>query len=96
LVLGNYFSVYPFAAELTTDLIGWINNHSKVWKVFDAAQEQISIDQMGQPLVLAYLPVNITRWTTHCVAFIRLIHVQEALKLKVMQHHTGVVTVFFP
>jgi hypothetical protein len=38
--------------ELATDLISWINNHGKVRKMFDAAQEQISIDQTGKPLVL--------------------------------------------
>jgi hypothetical protein len=56
--------------ELATDLISWINNHGKVRKMFDAAQEQISVDRTGKPVVLAYLPANITRWTTHCVAFI--------------------------
>ena len=56
--------------ELATDLIGWINNHVEVQKMFDTAQEQISVDQIGKPVVLAYLPANITQWTTHCIAFI--------------------------
>jgi len=63
LVLGDYFGVYPFPAEiaeLATDLIGWINNHGKVRKMFNAAQEQISVDRTGKPVVLAYLPANIT------------------------------------
>ena len=69
-----------------TSLIGWINNHGKVHKMFDSAQAQISLDCISKSITLAYLVANITRWTTHCVAFIRLLHVQDALKLEVMQH----------
>jgi len=41
LVLGNYFRVYTFAAQIAesaTNLIGWLNNHGKVRKMFDASQ----------------------------------------------------------
>ena len=94
LVLGDYFRVYTFAAQIAesaTDLIGWLNNHGKVRKMFDASQAQISLDQRGQSVVLAYLTANLTRWTTHCVAFIRLLRVQDALKLEVMQHRSGLI-----
>lgn len=95
LVLGNYFRVYIFAAQIAesaTDLIGWLNNHGKVHKMFDVSQAQIGLDQTGQSVVLVYLTTNLTQWTTHCIVFIRLLHVhQDALKLKVMQHHSGLI-----
>ena len=64
LVLGNYFRVYIFAAaaqiaESATDLIGWLNNHGKVHKMFDVSQAQISFYQTGQSVVLAYLTTNL-------------------------------------
>ncbi|THU99173.1 hypothetical protein K435DRAFT_855988 [Dendrothele bispora CBS 962.96] len=49
LTLGDYFKVYEFGAkraEEATFLIGWLNNHGKVRKIFDAAQEQITKDQL--------------------------------------------------
>ena len=73
LTLGDYFKEYPMAqeiAEQATDLIGWINNHGKVRKIFDDAQKQVSKDRINRELVLAYLVANLTRWTTHCTAFI--------------------------
>jgi hypothetical protein len=94
LVLGDYFRVYIFAAQIAesaTDLIGWLNNHGKVCKIFNASQAQISLDWTGQSVILAYLTANLTWWTVHCVVFIRLIHVQDTLKLKVMQHHSGLI-----
>ncbi|KAJ7504687.1 hypothetical protein B0H11DRAFT_1905295 [Mycena galericulata] len=42
LILGDYFKVHKFAAamaETATALIGWINNHEKLRKIFDSAQE---------------------------------------------------------
>ncbi|KAJ6629091.1 hypothetical protein B0H10DRAFT_1939987 [Mycena sp. CBHHK59/15] len=57
-------------AEMSTAIIGWINNHGKVRKVFDHAQRGISKDRLGYFLILAYLVVNLTCWTTHCIAFI--------------------------
>ena len=46
---------------------------------------------LNKSVILAYLSTNLTRWTTHCVAFIRLIRVQDALKLEVMQHCSGLI-----
>lgn len=94
LILGDYFKEYEYACEIAesaTSLIGWLNNHGKVRKMFDSAQAQISQDRTGQSIILAYLAANLTRWTTHCVAFIRLLRVQSALKLEVMQHRTGLI-----
>ena len=94
LTLMDYFKEYPMAqeiAEQATDLIGWINNHRKVWKIFDDAQKQVSKDQINRKLILAYLVANLTQWTTHCTAFIQLHNDQDALKLAVMQNHTGLV-----
>jgi hypothetical protein len=92
LVLGDYLKEYKYAckiAESATSLIGWLNNHGKVWKMFGNTQAWISQHWTGQRTVLAYLVANLTRWTTHCVAFIRLLQVQSALKLKVMRRQSG-------
>jgi hypothetical protein len=65
LVLGDYFRVYIFAAQIAesaTNLIGWLNNQGKVHKTFDASQAQISLDRTGQSVILAYLSANLTRW----------------------------------
>jgi hypothetical protein len=62
LILGDYLKEYKYACEIAesaTSLIGWLNNHSKVWKMFDSTQAQISQDQTGQPIILAYLAANI-------------------------------------
>ena len=59
--------------------------------MFDEAQGQISLDRTGYSVVLAYLVANLTRWTTHCIAFIRLLRVQDALKLEVMRHRSGLI-----
>ncbi|THU96573.1 hypothetical protein K435DRAFT_858444 [Dendrothele bispora CBS 962.96] len=45
LQLGDYFKVYEFGALIAEDatfLIGWLNNHGKVQKIFDSTQEKIS------------------------------------------------------
>ena len=63
LTLRDYFKEYPMAqeiAEQATDLIGWINNHGKVWKIFDDTQKQVSKDRINKELVLTYLVVNLT------------------------------------
>ena len=68
-----------------TSLIGWLNNHGKVHKLFNEAQGQISLDRTGYVVVLAYLIANLTHWTTHCVTFICLHSLQGVLKLAVLQ-----------
>jgi hypothetical protein len=94
LILGDYFKVYDAAqmiSELVSDLIGWSNNHGKVQIMFDDAQAEISKNSTGKPKVLAYLVANLTRWTTHCIAFIRLLGIQNPLKLKVIQNCEGII-----
>ncbi|KAJ7751786.1 ribonuclease H-like domain-containing protein [Mycena maculata] len=87
LILGDYFKVHKFAAataETATALIGWINNHGKLRKIFDSTQEHVSKDCLNRVLVISYLVANLTRWTTHCIAFMRLLRLQEALQWGVM------------
>lgn len=94
LVLGNYFKVYgtaSYIAELATSLIGWLNNHGKVRKLFNEAQGQISLDCTGYVVVLAYLIANLTCWTTHCVAFICLHSLRGVLKLAVLQWREAII-----
>ena len=94
LTLGDYFKDYKVAQEIVeqaSNLIGWINSHGKVQKIFDSAQWQISWDQLNRELVLAYLIANLTQWTTHSTAFTRLFNIWDALQLAVIQHHSGIV-----
>ncbi|KAJ7774329.1 hypothetical protein DFH07DRAFT_767496 [Mycena maculata] len=70
LILADYFKENGKAAATAEDasaLIGWVNNHERVRDIFDTIQEE-----KGGP-VLSYLTANITRWTTHSIAFHRLI-----------------------
>ncbi|KAJ6629669.1 ribonuclease H-like domain-containing protein [Mycena sp. CBHHK59/15] len=95
LILGDYFKVFAYAAEIAekaTGLIGWINNHGKVRKIFDAVQAQLTQERFNRIIVLAYLVANLTRWTTHCVAFLRLLVLQEYLRFAVMQNRGAIVT----
>ena len=95
LILGDYFKVYVFAAEIAekaTGLIGWLNGHGKVRKIFDAAQKDISQDRQGRAVVLAYLVANLTRWTTHFVAFNWLHDVKDALQLAVITKRNAIIS----
>lgn len=94
-MLGDYFKVHKTAAETSeeaTALISWINNHSKVRKLFDNAQAEVSRNKPGGgSKVLAYLVANMTRWTTHVVAFIRLIDLKQSLQLAVLSSREKIV-----
>jgi hypothetical protein len=93
LILGDYFKVNDaavFIAEDATGLITWINNHSKVRVIFDAAQRTIS-ENAGRIIVLAYLVANLTRWTTHFVVFMRLFILREALESAVLQNRLTII-----
>ncbi|KAJ7494917.1 ribonuclease H-like domain-containing protein [Mycena latifolia] len=94
LILGDYFKVNDMAALIAEDataLIAWINNHGKVRKIFDESQAVISQDRIGRIIILAYLVANLTRWTTHFVAFFRLFMLQSALKLAVLQKRSAII-----
>ncbi|KAJ7808917.1 hypothetical protein B0H13DRAFT_1928237 [Mycena leptocephala] len=64
-------------AEQATELIGWILSHGRVRDIFDKAQFAKTC------AVLVYLMANITRWTTHYLAF------QCLLELKVPLRHAA-------
>ncbi|KAJ7916612.1 hypothetical protein B0H13DRAFT_2323220 [Mycena leptocephala] len=94
LILGGYFKVYHYAAEISeqaTGLIGWINNHGKVRVIFDNPQRELSPDRVGRVLILAYLVANLTRWTTHCIAFLRLLILQEYLQFAVLRDRGAII-----
>jgi hypothetical protein len=94
LILGDYFKVYPYGAEIAeqaTGLIGWINNHGKVRAIFDNVQERLSADRVGRIIILAYLVANLTRWTTHCIAFMRLLVLQDYLQFAVLQSRGAII-----
>ncbi|KAJ6619396.1 hypothetical protein B0H10DRAFT_2026511 [Mycena sp. CBHHK59/15] len=73
-ILGDYFKSWDYAqhiAEKATTVIGWINLHSKVRVIFDDAQKEL-----GAAVALAYL----VAWTTHFIAFMRLLQLQTPLQ----------------
>ncbi|KAJ7206663.1 ribonuclease H-like domain-containing protein [Mycena pura] len=79
LILIDYLKENPEAqktAEESSALVGWINNHERVRDIFDDVQTG------GDPekTPLAYLSGNLTRWTTHSIAFNRLIRLRAPLR----------------
>jgi hypothetical protein len=94
--LADYLKSYEFAAwtaETATALINWIQNHDKVCKIFDSAQAELCKAKRPnvKAIILAYLVANLTRWTTHYVAFARLLVLKEPLKLAVMKHREAII-----
>ncbi|KAJ7157411.1 ribonuclease H-like domain-containing protein [Mycena filopes] len=84
LILGDYFKVNDAAAVIAEDaagLIAWLNNHSR---------RTIS-ENAGKIIVLAYLLANLTRWTTHFVAFMRLFLLREALEFAVLHNRAAII-----
>ena len=77
MVLGDYFKENEEAAETAEDaseLLGWLLNHTKVRAIFD----EVQVEKNSK--ALAYLTANLTRWTTHSVAFRRLLNLKEPLR----------------
>ncbi|KAJ7592357.1 ribonuclease H-like domain-containing protein [Mycena floridula] len=94
LILGDYFKVNTLAAQIAEDataLLGWLNNHGRVRKIFDESQAAISSDRLKRIIILSYLVANLTRWTAHYVAFMRLLHLKDALQLAVITHRRGII-----
>ncbi|KAF9566803.1 hypothetical protein CPC08DRAFT_682210 [Agrocybe pediades] len=91
LILGEYFMESEEAAEVAeqaTGLIGWILNHGRVRSIFDEAQAEAS-GPSGK--VLAYLVANLTRWTTHFIAFDRLHDLKDPLRLAVISRKDEII-----
>lgn len=60
--------------------------------IFDEAQRQISKDRNGGRVqVLSYLVANMTRWTTHFIAFARLNSLKGSLQLAVIMHREAII-----
>ncbi|KAF9021291.1 hypothetical protein BDZ89DRAFT_957628 [Hymenopellis radicata] len=77
LTLGDYFKENLIAAEYAeqaTGLIGWLLNHQKVRAIFDDVQLSKT------NTVLAVIVANLTRWTTHFLAFDRLMTLKPSLR----------------
>lgn len=77
LILGDYFAVNEDAAktaEQATELVHWIVSHDRLRKIFDDAQHEKNFK------VVVYLLANITRWTTHYLAFCRLLELKVPLR----------------
>jgi hypothetical protein len=72
-------------------LIGWLNNHGKVRKIFNLCQERVSKDRTGIVSILTYLVANLTRWTTHSIAFTRLLLLKSAIRLGAQEHRGKII-----
>ncbi|KAJ7584672.1 hypothetical protein C8J56DRAFT_1054140 [Mycena floridula] len=89
-MLGDYFKENPEAAELTAEvaeLLGWLLNHQRVRTIFDASQCGV----MNREKALAYLVPNLTRWTTHLIAFHQLLTMKSALRAAVNLHRLEII-----
>src|SRR5260370_15095402 len=92
LILGDYFTVNEEAAgtaEEATGLIGWVLNHGKVRSIFNKMQSEISVPP-GK--VLAFLVANMTRWTTHFIAFDRLCDLKDPLRRAVISRRDDIIS----
>ena len=76
-------------AEEATGLIGWILNHGRVRSVFNEMQAEVSVPP-GK--VLAFLVANMTRWTTHFVAFDRLCDLKDPLRRAVISRREDIIS----
>jgi hypothetical protein len=95
LILSDYFKAYELAqcvAEQATALIGWIRNHGKVRVIFNQAQKEIRRRAGEREIVLAFIVANLTRWTTHYVAFVRLINLKDALEFAVLSDRKCIIS----
>ncbi|KAF8215271.1 hypothetical protein K438DRAFT_1749332 [Mycena galopus ATCC 62051] len=59
--------------------------------IFDNVWRELSSDRVGRILILAYLVANLTCWTTHCIAFLRLLILQEYLQFAVLRDRGAII-----
>ncbi|KAG5649859.1 hypothetical protein H0H81_001743 [Sphagnurus paluster] len=93
LILGEYFTGNKEAAEVAeqaTDLIGWVLNHGKVRSVFKETQAETSVPP-GKGL--AFLVANMTRWTTHFIAFDHLTNLKDSMRRTVISCKDDIISV---
>ncbi|PPQ78441.1 hypothetical protein CVT25_011885 [Psilocybe cyanescens] len=86
----QYFTVNEEAAETAeeaTNLIGWVLNHSHVHLIFNEAQQEIPPGK-----VLAFLVANMTRWTTHFVAFNQLFDLKDSMQRTVISSREEIIS----
>ncbi|KAF8150576.1 hypothetical protein B0H34DRAFT_791004 [Crassisporium funariophilum] len=89
LILGEYFEENEEAAataEEATGLIGWVNSHGRVRTIFNDAQQEF----LGKKL--AFLVANMTRWTTHFIAFDRLHDLKDSMRRAVIQRKEDIIS----
>ncbi|KAJ6628155.1 ribonuclease H-like domain-containing protein [Mycena sp. CBHHK59/15] len=91
LTYGSVNDMAATIAEDATGLIAWLNNHGKVRKIFDTSQKIVSMQNLGHYIILAYLIANLTRWTTHDVAFAQLFFLKEPLQLAVYTRRKDII-----
>ncbi|KAF8150044.1 ribonuclease H-like domain-containing protein [Crassisporium funariophilum] len=91
LILGGYFLVNLEAAataKQATDLIGWVLNHGRVQSIFDESQAEHSVPP-GK--VYMFLVANLTRWTTHLTAFVRLCDLKTPMQRAVISRKQDII-----
>ncbi|KAJ7048379.1 ribonuclease H-like domain-containing protein [Mycena amicta] len=88
LILGDYFKECPEAAELAEELIefvNWLNNHDKIREIFDDQQ------RANNGLAQAYILANLTRWTTHLVAFLRFRSLKTPIRTAILNDRDKII-----
>ncbi|KAJ7050855.1 ribonuclease H-like domain-containing protein [Mycena amicta] len=87
LILGDFLKECPEAAEVAEELIefvNWLNQHDKVRNIFDEQQKR-----SGN--TLSYIVANLTRWTTHLVAFLRFRVLKIPIRAAILNERDAII-----
>ncbi|KDQ08587.1 hypothetical protein BOTBODRAFT_118313 [Botryobasidium botryosum FD-172 SS1] len=88
LVVGDYMKRNPAIRsyiEQAVEIVKWFNTHSYALRMF--MEEQKTLTKHPLKLITPF----IIRWTTHCLAITRLLHLHTPLQTLAMKHHDELV-----
>ncbi|KAG1883224.1 hypothetical protein F4604DRAFT_1575833, partial [Suillus subluteus] len=91
LIVGDYFkssggTVYLAYSKKASDLISWLQSKTLVLATLRDIQLALNSTNPSRPhCVLAVIRAVLTRWTTHYLAFRRLLDLKLALNILVRQ-----------
>ncbi|KAJ7793330.1 ribonuclease H-like domain-containing protein, partial [Mycena leptocephala] len=90
LMLGDYIKESLEAAQVSEELVDfvhWLHSHDKVRDIFD--KHQGKVNEFGT--VYVYLVANLTRWTTHLVAFLRFRFLKTPIRNAILTDRDAIV-----
>jgi hypothetical protein len=74
-------------SEELVDFVHWLHSHDKVRDIFD--KHQGKVNEFGT--VYVYLVANLTRWTTHLVAFLRFRFLKSPIRNAILTDRDAIV-----